>query len=319
MLIKLIEPIAVKHDLIEQFGQILESLGHQFIFYKTKATSEEEIIERAQEADILMIANTPLPDEVIIQAKNLKMINVAFTGFDHVNVKLASEKNILVCNASGYSSVSVSELVIGMTLSIFRMIRESDHEIRQGNTIAGYGYSGMEIKEKTIGIIGTGNIGVATAKLFLAFGGNVIAYSRNKNQELLALGVKYLELDELLSKSDIVSLHLALNPDTRMILDKNKLSLMKPGSILINTARGGLVDNSALADLLNNGKIGFAGIDVFDMEPPIPSDYPLLHAKHTLLAPHIGFSTKESMIRRAEIVFENTLAYLNNSPKNVVN
>lgn len=318
MRVKLIEPLSITKELLEEYKRKLEDEGHEFISYDDKASTEEEFLERSKDADILMIANTKLPDSVIDNADILKLINVAFTGFDHVNVDLAKEKGIKVCNASGYSNTSVSELVIGMVLNIYRKINQSHQMTKDEKTHADY-YRGLEIKDKTVAIIGTGNIGLETAKLFKAFGANVIAYSRTEKQEAKDLGIEYVSLEDAFKKADIVSIHLALNNNTRGFINKELLSSMKKDAVLINCARGPIVDNQALAELLNKDKIAFAGIDVFDMEPPIPSDYPLLNAKNVLLTPHIAYLTDEAMVRRAEIAFDNTLSFINGKEKNIVN
>ena len=318
MKIKLIEPLSVENSLIEEYKAKLEEQGHEFVYYTDKAQDEDEQVKRSKDADILMIANSPLSDRVIEESPNLKYINVAFTGFDHVNVDLAKEKDIKVSNASGYSNVSVSELVIGMVINIYRMLNQSDKYTRDSKTAKDY-YTGLEIKGKTVGIIGTGNIGIQTAKLFKAFGAEVIAASRSEKQEALDLGIKYLPVEEVMAKSDIISIHLVLNNHTRGCISRDLLNLMKKDAILINCARGPIVDNQALADILNEEKIAFAGIDVFDMEPPIPSDYPLLNAKNTLLTPHIAFLTQESMVRRSQIAFDNTQAFIDGNLKNIVN
>lgn len=318
MRVKLIEPLSITKELLNEYKTKLEDNGHEFISYDDKASTEEEFLERSKDAEILMIANTKLPDSVIEKSENLKLINVAFTGFDHVNVDLAKEKKIKVCNASGYSNTSVSELVIGMSLNIYRKINQSHQMTKEGKTHADY-YRGLEIKDKTVAIIGTGNIGLETAKLFKAFGANLIAYSRTERQEAKDIGIEYVSLEDAFRKADIVSIHLALNKNTRGFINKELLSLMKKDAILINCARGPIIDNQALADLLNEEKIAFAGIDVFDMEPPIPSDYPLLNAKNVLLTPHIAYLTDEAMVRRAEIAFDNTLSFINGKEKNIVN
>ena len=198
------------------------------------------------------------------------------------------------------------------------MINEGDKQVRKQNTFKQY-YTGHEIKGKTVGIIGTGNIGSDVAKLFLAFDANVVAYSNTEKENLKSLGVKYKSLEDLLKESDIVSIHLPLNNITRNTIGKNELKLMKKNSILINCARGPIVDNEALTDALNNDEIAFAGIDVFDYEPPLNKDYPLLNAKNTLLQPHIAYLTKESLERRAHIVFDTLISYLNGEAKNIVN
>lgn len=318
MRVKLIEPLSITKELLEEYKRKLEDEGHEFISYDDKASTEDEFLERSKDADILMIANTKLPDSVIENSDILKLINVAFTGFDHINVDLAKEKGIKVCNASGYSNTSVSELVIGMVLNIYRKINQSHQMTKDEKTHADY-YRGLEIKDKTVAIIGTGNIGLETAKLFKAFGANVIAYSRTEKQEAKDLGIEYVSLEDAFKKADIVSIHLALNNKTRGFINKELLSSMKKDAVLINCARGPIVDNQALADLLNEEKIGFAGIDVFDMEPPIPADYPLINAKNTLLTPHIAYLTDEAMVRRAAIAFDNTLSFINGEEKNIVN
>lgn len=157
-----------------------------------------------------------------------------------------------------------------------------------------------------------------TSKLFKAFGANVIAYSRTERKEGVDIGIRYVELEELLSRSDIISLHLPLNDYTKEFLSRQKLELISPGAILINCARGPIIDNKALADLLNEGRILGAGIDVFDMEPPLAMDYPLLEAKNAILTPHVAYLSEESMVRRGKIAFDNTLAFLKGSPKNLV-
>ncbi len=318
MRIKLIEPLSIPEELLSKYKEKLEKEGHEFVSYKDKAQTEEEFLERSKDAEILMIANTKLPDSVIEKSENLKLINVAFTGFDHVNVDLAKEKGIKVCNASGYSNTSVAELVIGMVLNIYRKISLGDPMTREGKTHLDY-YRGLEIKDKTVAIIGTGNIGLETARLFKAFGANVIAYSRHENEEAKKLGVEYVSLEDAFKRADIVSVHLALNKHTRGFVNKDLLSLMKKEAIFINCARGPIVDNQALADLLEEEKIAYAGIDVFDMEPPIPADYPLLNTKNILLSPHIAYLTDEAMIRRAEIAFDNSLSFARGQEKNIVN
>ena len=160
-----------------------------------------------------------------------------------------------------------------------------------------------------MGIVGTGAIGTMTARLFQAFGAKVIAYSRTVRPEVEEMGISYVSLETLMAQSDIVSLHLPSNPQTKGMISRAMLQKMKPTAILINVARGAVVDNTALAEALNQAKIAGAGIDVFDMEPPLPDTYPLLRAKHTVLTPHVAFATEERMLRRAEIVCRNVEAY----------
>jgi D-3-phosphoglycerate dehydrogenase len=195
-----------------------------------------------------------------------------------------------------------------------RYISTCDAVVRDGKTSAGL--TGTEIAGKTVGIIGCGEIGFKTAKLFQAFGANVLAYARHERQEVQNAGIEYVDLDTLMSESDIISLHTPSNAETKGMISAQKIARMKQSAIFINCARGPIVDNAALAAALDEGKIAGAAIDVFDMEPPIPDDYPLLHAKNTLLTPHVAFLTKEAMVRRAKIEFDNMYAYLEGKPAN---
>lgn len=315
MKISLLEPIGVAREIIDYNAQLLTNKGHTFEYFDTKTTDIAELKKRSEGSDIIMIANNPYPDEVIACNKNLKMISVAFTGIDHVGTTACKDNNVMVCNAKGYSNQTVAELVIGMAVDALRNVIKGNDAVRNGKTSAGIG--GREICGKTVGIIGLGQIGTMCAKLFLAFGANVIAYNRSHSKEAEIAGIQYKSLDEVLTESDIISLHLPMNSETKGFISAEKIALMKESAIFINCARGGIVDNKALADALNNDKLGFACIDVYDMEPPIPSDYPLLNAKNTLLTPHQAFISEESMLRRAKIVFDNVYAYLDNAPVNV--
>lgn len=315
MNISLLEPIGIPEEMISEFSDKLKSMGHGFTYYDTKTTDVEELKRRSSGQDIVMIANNPYLDDVVRSAASLKMIAVAFTGIDHVGIEACREKNITICNCAGYSNTSVSELVLGMTINALRKFGECDAAVRSGKTSAGL--IGTEIEGKTVGIIGCGQIGFKTAKLFKAFGADVIAYARHEREEVKAEGIRYVDIDTLMSESDIISLHIPSNAETKSFIDADKIAKMKPSAIFINCARGPIVDNAALAEALNEGRIAGAAIDVFDMEPPIPQDYPLLHAKNTILTPHVAFLTKEAMIRRAETEFSNVLAYIDGKPQNV--
>lgn len=316
MKIALLEPLRVPEARIKELAQPLIDAGHEFTYYPDKTTDPNELYERSKDADIVMIANNPYPAEVIERLENTKFINVAFTGFDHVNSKASKDKGIAIANASGYATTAVAELALGLTLDLFRAITKGNDDIRNANLPGPF--QGREIKGKTVGIVGTGHIGLETAKLFKAFGADLIGYNRSEKQEAKDLGVELVELDELLQRADIVSVHLPLNDETRHLLNKDKLSLMKESAVIINVARGPIIDDAALADLLNEGNIAGAGIDVFDGEPPLPADYPLLSAKNAILTPHVGFLSDEAMELRAQIAFENTKAFIDGKPQNIV-
>ena len=315
MKISLLEPIGISKETVGKFAAGLIEKGHEFTYYDTKTTDPEELKKRSAGQDIVMIANNPYPAEVVAATDSLKMIDVAFTGIDHVGVSACREKNIMICNAAGYSNQTVAELTIGMAIAGLRNMTEGDRRSRNQETSAGIG--GREICGRTVGIIGRGKIGFTAAKLFQAFGARVIAYNRSRSQEAIDAGIEYKSLEEVLQESDIVSLHLPLNDNTRGFISGEKLALMKKDAVFINCARGPIVDNVALAKALQAGELGYACIDVFDMEPPLPEDYPLLHCPNTLLTPHQAFISEEAMLRRAKIVFDNLYAYLDGKPENV--
>ncbi len=315
MKISLLEPLGITEELVNKLAKPITDAGHEFVYFNEKTPDPAVLLDKTADSNIVMISNTPYPTSVIENAKNLKMISVAFTGIDHIDCDSCKNKGITISNAAGYSNQTVAELVIGMAINALRKMIDTDKITRSGGTSAGL--TGGEIAGKTVGIIGLGQIGLMCAKLFLAFGANVIAYNRSENEEAKKLGIEYKSIKEVLSQSDIISLNLPSNRETKGFIDAEKIALMKPDAIFINCARGAIVDNAALADALNSDKLGYACIDVYDMEPPIPADYPLLSAKNTLLTPHQAFISKESMIRRANIVFNNVYSYLNGTPTNV--
>ncbi len=316
MKITILEPLGVNKEKLEEMAKPLTDKGHTLEICEEKSTDMDELKQRVEETNILIIANSPLKGEVIESANALEMISVGFTGVDHVDLDAARKNNILVSNSAGYSTPAVVELAFGLMIDILRNIVPLDKVTRDGGTMQGFRQ--RELQGRTLGILGTGDIGGNVARVALAFGMKVIAFNRSENKELKALGVEYKDMEEVFKTSDIVTIHLPLNDKTKGIVDEKHLNMMKKGAILINVARGSIVDNSALAKVLNNDKISGAGIDVFDMEPPIPSDYPLLSAKNTVLAPHIGYASEEAMVRRAAIIFKNIEKYLEGNPQNLI-
>lgn len=317
MKINLIEPLQVSEETIQSLAQPLIDQGHEFNYFDSKWSDNNELIQRCQDAEIVMLANSPLPAEVIEQLPNLKYINIAFTGVDHVGVETAKERDILISNAAGYANDAVAELSIGLALSLYRAIPQGDQEIRRGEDFAGP-IIGRQIKDKTVGIIGTGKIGLMTAERYKALGAKLIGYNRSEKEEAKELGLEYHSLEDVLALSDIVTLHLPLTDDTRGLIDSEKLKLMKEDAILINVARGPIVDTAALVEALNEERIAGAAIDVFDQEPALPNDYPMFSAQNIVMTPHIGFLTEEAMVHRAQIVFANTEAFIKGEPQNLV-
>ncbi len=308
MKIVAVEPIGISVDLAQELEKKFKILGHDFVFYADRKEDEPTLIERMREADIVIVSNIKLSSNVLSHCTHLQMLSVAFTGIDHIDVAYCKEHQITICNASGYATMAVSELAIGLMLDIYRHITLLDSEIRQGGSRGAC--LGRQLYGKTVGIVGTGAIGCKTAELLLSFGCKVVAWSRTQKQELIDKGVQYLDLETLMAVSDIISVHVPLTEETYHLINASKLALCKPSAILVNTARGNVVDNEALAMALKQEKLAGAGLDVFEMEPPLPKDYPLFNAPHCVLVPHVGYATEEAFAQRINIVLENIYAYL---------
>lgn len=314
MKVVLLEPLGISNKKLCALAAPLRDAGHTFVAYDTVAPDVAALAERAREADILMLANHPLPGEVIQQCPRLQYISVAFVGVDHVDCGVCRTRDIHISNAAGYCNDAVAELAVGLALDCLRSISAGNEAVRRGRTKAGL--VGHELRGKTVGIVGTGGTGCRTAELYRAFGCRLLGYSRSQRPEALRLGLDYVPLDTLLAESDIVSLHTPLTDATRGLLDRDRIAQMKPGAILINTARGAVMDSQAVADALREGRLGALGTDVFESEPPIPEDHPLLHAPRAVLTPHVAFATEESLDRRAEIAFDNVVQWLSGTLQN---
>lgn len=315
MNIVMLEPLGIKEEKVMQLADSFINEGHTFSICTKKIESEDELINRASNADVLIIANSPLSGKVIRAAKNLKMISVAFTGIDHVDKDACKERNILVCNAQGYCTNAVAEMTFGLILSTLRNIVPCHDRTKSGKTKDGL--VGNELYNKTIGIVGTGAIGRKVGEIGKAFGCKLLGYSRTEYEEAKNIGIQYVDLNTLFKESDIITLHVPLTEETKLMVNEEKIKSMKKSAIIINVARGAVVDSNALAKALNDGSIAGAGIDVFETEPPIEIAHPLLQAKNIVLAPHVAFATEESILRRAQITFDNIGAWMKGTPENV--
>lgn len=313
MKLVIIEPLGVEQDRLLQMAEDALKDSVEIVYYNTKTTDTQELIERGKDADIIVVANNPLNAEVINGCKKLKLLSVAFTGVDHIDMDACRANGVMVCNCAGYSTAAVSDLVFGMLIMFYRNLAACDERARNEGTKDGL--IGCELEGKKFGVVGTGAIGMNVAKIAKAFGCEVLAYSRTQKE---AEGIRYVSLDELMRESDIISLHVPSNAQTKGLISAEKIALMKPTAVLINTARGPVLDSQALADALNEDRIAGACIDVFEMEPPIPKDHPLVTAKNTILTPHVAFASKEAMVKRAVIVFDNVVKYLAGTPQNVM-
>ena len=294
----------------------MSSLGDLQVYDRT---SPSELLERAEGAEVLITNKTLISDKDMDALPELKYIGVLATGYNVVDVEAAKQKGIVVTNIPAYSTRSVAQMVFAHILNITQRVEHYACLNRHGkwSDSADFSYWDTELIEldgKWMGIVGFGNIGQATARIALAFGMKVAVYT-SKPQSDLPEGIIKMDLDQLFSTCDVVSLHCPLTPSTREMVNAKRLNLMKPNAILINTGRGPLVNEQDLADALNEGRIMAAGIDVLSIEPADPSN-PLLSARNCFITPHIAWATKEARTRLMQIAVSNLKEFLNG---NVVN
>lgn len=304
MHVAIIEPLGVDERLVHDLMGSLE--GCTYDYYTERTVDQEALAARAAGADVLVVANAPVGEQVLAAAPGLKMLSVAFTGLDHVDLAYCAAHGIKVVNCSGYSTNAVAEEAFGLAISVYRHLVECDARVR-----AGADKSGLALRElhgKTLGVVGNGAIAQRVMEIARAFGMKLLCWARTPRE---LDGVTYVSLDELCAQADILTLHVPAVPETHHLIDARRIALMKPAAILINTARGPVVDNEALAEALENGTISGAGLDVFDAEPPLDPGLRILHAPHTVLAPHIGFATQEALDARAHLAIEHVREFLN--------
>lgn len=312
MKIVFLEPLGFSVESIEKACDNLKRHGHDIVIFSDKSPGLN--VERAEGADIVVQTDMPMGKNFFDSCPTLKMLAIAIVGLDHVDLDYCEKHGVIVKNAAGYSTEAVAELAIGMMIGLYRHIVENDDITRRcgGDAIL----PGREIGGKKVGIIGLGAIGRRTAELARAFGCDVLAWNR---KPIDIEGVTLVDKETLLKESDIVSLHIALNEETRNFISAKELAMMKKSAVIINTARGGLVNTDDLAEALKNKKIAGAALDVYDGEPPlyyglppITNDNTLLSAPNTMLLPHIGFGTVEAKELRLKLVIENIEKFANN-------
>ena len=303
-----VESLGISRERFEALKTHYADMGHEFTYYMDRREDEPTLVERMHDADIVAISNIKLTASVLKQCSKLRYLSVAFTGLDHIDLAYCREHDIEVQNAAGYSTTAVSELAVGMMLDLLRNIVTLSEQMHRGGSRGTF--LGRELSGKTVGIIGTGAIGTATARLLLAFGAKVIAWSRTERPAVKAMGVEYVPMDTLLQQSDIVSLHVPLCDETRNLISRRELALMKPTALLVNTARGPVCDIAAVGHALIENRIAGAAFDVFEKEPPLPLDHLLLSTNRCLVTPHVAFATEESFAARADIVFGHVDDYL---------
>lgn len=298
-----VEPIGISEERAAAIAADLALRGDEFVCYRDRKEDAATLIERMKDAEVVIVSNIKIGADILSQCPNLKMLNVAFTGLDHIDLDYCQAHGITVKNASGYATEGVAELAIGLMLDLYRRITVLDADTRNSGTRNNF--LGRELRGKRVGIVGTGAIGARTALLLQHFGCEVVAWSRTPKKALMDQGIAYISLDELMRTSDIISLHVPLTAETHHLISREMLTLCKPTAILINTARGNVVDIDALADLLKEGKLAGAGIDVYEKEPPLSTNHPLVNAPNCILVPHVGYATREAFDDRIDIILNN--------------
>ncbi|MBP9721121.1 MAG: D-2-hydroxyacid dehydrogenase, partial [Bacteroides sp.] len=284
-------------------------------------TSSEEVIERSAGAEAILTNKTVITAEIMEALPDLKYIGVLATGYNVVNVDAAREKGIVVTNIPAYSTPSVAQMVFAHILNIAQQVQHHSEEVRKGRWTNNADFCFwdtplIELREKKIGLVGLGHTGYNTARIAIGFGMQVTAYT-SKSSLQLPPEIKKRTLDELFSECDIVSLHCPLTDETKELVNAERLRLMKPTAILINTGRGPLVNEQDLADALNAGKLYAAGLDVLSSEPP-KADNPLLTARNCYITPHIAWASLEARTRLMDILVENIKAFQAGKPVNNV-
>ena len=294
----------------------LKPHGEVVLYTDGPATLEGQI-DRVRDADIIINTGRILdwPALALRALPKLRMMTTSSIGTDMIDLSVASELGIVVCNQPGRTAGIVAEHVIALMLAVAKRVAFQTNEVRAGRWT---GMRSITLRSKTLGVIGTGNVGREVARLAKAIGMEVIAWTYHPSMEwAAALGVRYVDLDELLRTSDVVSLHVGMSDQSREMIGRRELALMKEGSLLVNGSRGELVDILALANALNSGHLGGAALDVFDVEP-VPTDHPILACEQVVFTPHMGDQTPEAIELLNEGAVNNVLAYLEGHPQNVV-
>ena len=299
----------------------LRALG-DVVIYDHSTKDETEIIRRIGDAEIVVSNKSPISRRVLDACPNAKYITIQATGYDPIDYVYAREKGIPVSNVPTYGTASVAQFAIALLLEICGHAAHHSDAVHAGRWAESgewtfWDYPMIELAGKTMGIIGFGRIGQNVGRIAKALGMNVIAFNRSRSAEGAEIA-EYVELDELLHRADVISLHCPLFPETRGIINRETISKMKDGVIIINNSRGPLVVEQDLADALNSGKVYAAGLDVVSSEP-ISADNPLLKAKNCLITPHISWAPKESRQRIMDCTVENIRAFQAGKPQNVVN
>ena len=297
----------------------MKKIGDVMIYDRTPV---DKIVERAMGVEIVLTNKTPIDREVLKQLTSLRYIGVLATGYNNVDTEAAKDNGIIVTNIPGYGTNSVAQFTFALLLELCHHVQCHSDSVMQGKwsqsiDVCYWDYPLVELSGKTMGIIGFGNIGSKVADLATAFGMNIIGYSQPETDQSHRKNFQWADLNQLLEQSDVVSIHCPLFPETKGLINKERLMMMKESAFLLNTSRGPVVVDEDLAEALNNDTIAGAGIDVLSVEPP-SKDNPLFFAKNCIITPHIAWATKEARTRLMDIATNNIIAFVNNHPVNVV-
>ena len=300
----------------------LTELGELMVYDRTEKTLSA-IVKAIGDAGVVITNKTPVSEKVMDKSPHIQYIGVLATGYNVVDLAAARERGIVVTNIPDYGTASVAQFTFGLLLEMCHHIGAHNDAVKSGQWAGNrdfcfWKYPLIELAGKTMGIIGFGRIGQAAARIAQSFGMKVLAYDRTWNTELESVSCRLASMDELLASSDVISLHCPLNKETEGIINRETLRKMKTGVMIINTARGPLINEEDLSHALNTGKVAGAALDVVSVEP-IDANNPLLKAKNCLITPHIAWAPREARERLMRIAVENVSSFLNGSPRNVVN
>jgi glycerate dehydrogenase len=306
-------PGEINWSKLSQFGDVT-------IYPRTPA---DKLVEAIGDAEIVFTNKSPITRQVIEACPSVRFISIIATGYNTVDIEAAREHGILVSNVPSYGTGAIAQHAIALLLEITNHVAYHDSQVRLGRKGEHDGdwcfwdYPIIELENKTMGIIGLGRIGQFTARTAISFGMKVIAYDKYENDDMKKIGVKYVDFDTLLTESHVITLHCPLFEYTKEMINRNTISKMRDGVILINSSRGGLVDEAALAEALRSGKIYAAGLDVLSAEPPMPNN-PLLELPNCFITPHISWAALECRQRLVQYAIDNLAAYLAGTPKNLI-
>ena len=313
MKINFLEPLGISNDRLREIVDNTIGTQHEVTYYSDRNEDPAVLVERCQGAECVVLSNMKFGRDIIEKCPELKMICVAFTGVDLVDIEYCKEKNIRVCNCAGYSTVAVADLVFGFVIDLARNVFPCNEVVRKGGTKQGL--VGFELEGKKFGVIGAGAIGQRVLKIAQAFGCETYAYNRSPKE---IPGVQFVTMEELLKTCDIISVHVPQTKETIGLIGEEQFDMMKDTALFINTARGPIVDSEALAKALNEGQIAGAAVDVFEVEPPVAADHVLFGAKNLIATPHFAFASQQAFEKRAVIVAENIKCWINGNMQNVI-